>query len=63
MAKGFNLKKVLKGAVDSTVNAVSKADLSGVVEKIQETVSKCTSKLYVYTHIYISVSISNHGER
>ena len=37
MAKGFNLKKVLKGAVDSTVNAVSKADLSGVVEKIQET--------------------------
>lgn len=30
-------KKVLKGAVDSTVNAVFKANLSGVVEKIQET--------------------------
>lgn len=33
------------------------------MEKIQETVSKCTSKLYMYTHIYISVSITMEKDR
>ena len=37
MAKGIKLKYLVKGAVDSTKNAVAKADLSNVVGKIQET--------------------------